>query len=73
MTTTTNSDRGMTCGHCASAVSEEISALEGVRSVDVDLVAGGTSTVRVDSDAPLAEDAVAAALDEAGDYALVSS
>jgi copper chaperone CopZ len=73
MTTTTYSVRGMTCGHCASAVSEEISALEGVRSVDVDLVAGGTSTVRVDSDAPLAEDAVAAALDEAGDYALVSS
>jgi copper chaperone len=73
MTTTTYSVQGMTCGHCASAVSEEISALEGVRSVDVDLVAGGTSTVRVASDAPLADDAVAAALDEAGDYTLVSS
>jgi copper chaperone CopZ len=72
-TTTTYSVQGMTCGHCASAVSEEISALEGVRSVDVDLVAGGTSTVRVASDAPLADDAVAAALDEAGDYTLVSS
>jgi len=73
MTTTTYSVQGMTCGHCASAVSEEISALEGVRSVDVELVAGGTSTVRVASDAPLADDAVAAALDEAGDYTLVSS
>jgi len=72
-TTTTYSVQGMTCGHCASAVSEEISALEGVRSVDVELVAGGTSTVRVASDAPLADDAVAAALDEAGDYTLVSS
>jgi copper chaperone CopZ len=63
----------MTCGHCASAVSQEVSALEGVRSVDVDLVAGGVSTVRVVSEAPLADDAVAAALDEAGDYTLVSS
>jgi copper chaperone CopZ len=74
MTTTATYDvQGMTCGHCASAVSDEISALEGVRSVNVDLVAGGVSTVRVTSDAPLTDDAVAAALDEAGDYTLVSS
>jgi len=72
-TTTTYSVQGMTCGHCASAVSQEVSALDGVRSVDVDLVAGGVSTVRVVSDAPLTTDAVAAALDEAGDYTLVGS
>jgi copper chaperone len=72
-TTATYSVQGMTCGHCASAVSEEVSALDGVRSVEVDLVAGGVSTVRVVSEAPLADDAVAAALDEAGDYTLVSS
>jgi copper chaperone CopZ len=71
--TTTYSVQGMTCGHCASAVSDEVSALEGVRSVEVDLVAGGVSTVRVVSDAPLSSDAVAAALDEAGDYTLVGS
>jgi copper chaperone CopZ len=74
MTTTTTYDvQGMTCGHCASAVSEEIAALPGVTSVDVDLVAGGVSTVRVTSDAPLTADAVAAALDEAGDYTLAGS
>jgi copper chaperone len=72
-TTSTYSVQGMTCSHCASAVSQEVSALDGVQSVDVDLVAGGVSTVRVVSEAPLADDAVAAALDEAGDYTLVSS
>jgi copper chaperone CopZ len=72
-TTTTYSVQGMTCGHCASAVSQEVSALDGVRSVEVDLVAGGVSTVRVVSDAPLPQDAVAGALDEAGDYTLVGS
>jgi copper chaperone len=72
-TTSTYSVQGMTCGHCASAVSQEVSALDGVQSVDVDLVAGGVSTVRVVSEAPLTDDAVAAALDEAGDYTLVSS
>ena len=61
---------GMTCGHCASAVTDEISALAGVHDVSVDLVAGGTSTVTVVSDAPLAEADVVTALDEAGDYRL---
>jgi copper chaperone CopZ len=72
-TTTTYAVQGMTCGHCASAVSAEVSALEGVQSVDVDLVAGGVSTVRVVSAMPQADDAVAAALDDAGDYTLVGS
>jgi copper chaperone CopZ len=72
-TTATYTVQGMTCNHCAAAVSEEISALDGVKSVNVDLVAGGVSTVRVTSDAPLADDAVAAALDEAGSYTLVGS
>ena len=56
----------MTCGHCVAAVREEVSSLDGVRSVDVDLVAGGTSAVTVTSTAPLPEDAVRAAVDEAG-------
>jgi copper chaperone len=59
---------GMTCGHCAAAVTEELSALDGVRDVDVALIADGTSTVTVSSDAPLTDEQVAAALDEAGDY-----
>jgi copper chaperone len=68
MTTETYSVTGMTCGHCAGAVTDEIKALDGVSDVQVDLVAGGTSTVTVTSEAPLDEAAVAEALDEAGDY-----
>lgn len=68
----TYSVTGMTCGHCAGAVSEEIGALEGVDSVEVDLVAGGTSAVHVTSSAPLDDAAVAAAVDEAGNYQVVS-
>ena len=61
---------GMTCGHCAGAVTSELKALDGVTDVQVELVAGGTSTVTVTSTQPLDETQVAAALDEAGDYQL---
>ena len=54
---------GMTCGHCVSAVREELSALDGVRSVDVELETG---RVTVASDLPLAVPSVAAAVEEAG-------
>ena len=57
---------GMTCQHCVSAVQEEVSALPGVDKVDVQLVAGGTSTVTIDSAAPLDEQAVRDAVEEAG-------
>jgi copper chaperone len=70
MTTQTYSVTGMTCGHCAGAVTEELKALDGVDDVQVELVAGGTSTVTVTSAGPLDEAAVAEALDEAGDYRL---
>jgi copper chaperone len=72
MTTQTYSVAGMTCGHCVHAVTGELRALDGVTDVDVDLVAGATSTVTVTSTSPLERDAVAAALDEAGDYELAS-
>jgi copper chaperone CopZ len=61
---------GMTCGHCVHAVSSELHQLPGVRDVEVELVEGGTSVVRVVSDEPLTEDAVRSAVDEAG-YELV--
>jgi copper chaperone CopZ len=61
---------GMTCDHCVHAVSEELGALDGVTGVAVQLDAGGTSTVLVSSAAPLTDEAIAAALDEAGDYRL---
>jgi copper chaperone CopZ len=63
---------GMTCEHCTRAVSEELTALDGVTGVSVGLVPGGTSAVTVSSEAPVAEQAVAAALDEAGDYRLAA-
>ena len=64
--TTVYTVRGMTCGHCVQAVTDEISELPGVESVDVVLDTGAVTVV---SDQPLTEDAVAAAVDEAG-YAL---
>lgn len=70
MTSTTYKVTGMTCGHCASAVTEEIKGIDGVREVNIDLVPGGTSAVTVTSEAPLDDQAVAAAVDEAGDYQL---
>ena len=72
MTTSTYSVTGMTCGHCASAVTSELTALPGVDQVDVDLVAGGVSTVTVTSAEPLAREQVEGALDEAGDYHLAA-
>jgi copper chaperone len=67
MTTSTYTVTGMTCGHCVNAVSAEVGKLPGVSDVAVDLAAG---TVTVTSEAPLAPQAVRAAVDEAG-YALV--
>ena len=57
---------GMTCGHCVASVTEELGEVDGVRAVDVDLVAGGTSTVTVTSDRALDEAVVGAAVGEAG-------
>lgn len=66
MSTTTFTVDGMTCGHCVHALSTELSALDGVTDVQVELVAGGSSPVTVTSAAPLADDVVAAAVVEAG-------
>lgn len=58
---------GLTCGHCVAAVSEEVSELPGVSEAQVDLVAGGTSTLRVTSEAPVDREQIAAAVHEAGE------
>ncbi|WP_018349449.1 copper ion binding protein [Longispora albida] len=63
MITTTYQVQGMTCGHCVNAVSTEVGSLAGVTQVAVDLASGA---VTVTSDAPLTQEAVAAAVDEAG-------
>ena len=63
MSTSTYTVVGMTCGHCVSAVSEEVGGLPGVTGVQVDLPSGA---VTVTSEAPLDDAAVAAAVEEAG-------
>jgi copper chaperone CopZ len=70
MTTATYQVTGMTCEQCAHAVTGELANLDGVSDVRVDLNPGGESAVTVSSAEPLAGEAVAAALDEAGDYHL---
>jgi len=57
----------MTCGHCVSAVTMELSLLPTVTEVEVDLESG---EVTISSDAPLEQAQLATAIDEAG-YELV--
>lgn len=71
LTTSTFEVSGMTCGHCVKSVTEELSQVEGAKSVEVALVSGGVSQVTVSSVGALDLDAVAAAIDEAG-YELVT-
>ncbi|MER5310276.1 heavy-metal-associated domain-containing protein [Streptomyces sp. NPDC002773] len=54
---------GMTCGHCKTAITTSVSALDGVISVDVD-VAGGLVTVTTGGEPDDA--AITAAVDDAG-------
>jgi copper chaperone CopZ len=54
---------GMTCGHCVSSVTEEVSQVPGVTDVDVDLATGGLT---VTSDTPVDDAALQAAVEEAG-------
>ncbi|HEX5730414.1 heavy-metal-associated domain-containing protein [Microbacterium sp.] len=63
--TTTNEFRvtGMSCGHCESAVRGEVSKLDGVERIDVSASDG---RLLVTSALPLDDDAVLAAVDEAG-------
>ena len=59
---------GMTCQHCATSVSEEISEIGGVTDVRVDL---GTGEVIVVSDQEVERSSVSDAVSEAG-YSLSS-
>ena len=57
---------GMTCSHCVSSVTEELTAVDGVERVSVDLRVGAASRVTVMSEHPISVDAVRAAVEEAG-------
>ncbi len=52
---------GMTCGHCVASVTAEVGKLPGVSDVQVDL-----ATKRVVVTGGVPDDAVVAAVDEAG-------
>jgi copper chaperone len=54
---------GMSCGHCEASVRGEVSKLAGVEDVHVSAASG---TLKIVSSAELADEAVIAAVDEAG-------
>jgi len=54
---------GMTCGHCVSSVTEEVSEVAGVTHVEVDLASG---LLTVDSDGPVDVPKIIAAVAAAG-------
>jgi copper chaperone len=62
---------GMTCGHCVTAVTQEVGSLAGVTGVtgvtgvEVDLVAGGLSRLRVSTEGAVGEQVVSEAVEEA--------
>ncbi|QWZ08067.1 heavy-metal-associated domain-containing protein [Nocardioides panacis] len=62
MTENTYTVTGMTCAHCAAAVTEEVSAVSGVESVEVSVEAG-TVLVR---GVGVSDEQVRTAVDEAG-------
>jgi copper chaperone len=66
--TTTLTVSGMTCSHCVAAVTSELSKLDGVTGVEIDLATG---SVTVDSDQPVDPASVTAAVEQAG-YAVAS-
>ena len=63
MTTATYRVTGMTCDNCVQAVRREVSSLAGVTDVMVDLASG---QLTIASEGPLDDQAVRAAVDEAG-------
>ena len=66
MVSTTYLVKGMTCSHCVSAVTEELSPLKGVTGVKITLAPEGISEVTITSNSRLDEADVADAIDEAG-------
>jgi copper chaperone len=54
---------GMTCGHCVASVTEEVQEVPGVSEVEVVLETGA---VTVQSEQPIDDAAVKAAVEEAG-------
>ena len=69
MTTKTFLVPGMTCGHCQGAVTDELSKINGVTNVDVDL---DSKKVTIESEAVVEWEVIVDAVDEAGFEAIAS-
>jgi copper chaperone len=63
MSESTYTVTGMTCAHCVASVTEEISEIDGVTGVAVDLPTGA---VTVTSQSPVDDADVRSAVEEAG-------
>lgn len=63
MTTSQYTVIGMSCEHCVASVTEEVGAVEGVDSLSVDLDSGALT---IQSDGPVNDASVRAAVQEAG-------
>lgn len=63
MSTVTLTVSGMSCGHCATSIREEVGSIPGVKAVDVDLKTG---EVIVDSESPIEARTIKHAVEEAG-------
>lgn len=61
--TTTITVEGMSCGGCANSVRAELTHIPGVLGVDVDVSSG---TVTIASESPVDDEAIRAAVEEAG-------
>ncbi|GAE69250.1 heavy metal-associated domain protein [Cutibacterium acnes JCM 18909] len=61
---------GMTCEHCVKAITEEVSALDGVDNVTVSLESG---SMTIDSAEEIPFGKVADAVDEAGEYTVAEA
>lgn len=66
MSTQSYTVQGMTCQHCVSSVTEEVSEIAGVTGVSVDLASGGLTITTDDDTQPIPDEAVRAAVEEAG-------
>ena len=69
-TTTEYQVTGMTCGHCEMSVRDEVSTVPGVHDLEV---SAQTGKLVVSSASPIDDDAVLAAVDEAGYKAVRTS
>ncbi|MDN6556930.1 MAG: cation transporter [Acidipropionibacterium acidipropionici] len=61
---------GMTCEHCVNSITKEVSAIDGVKDVNVSLATG---SMDVSSDAEIDFAKIADAVDEAGDYTVAKA